>query len=81
MPTGDRGAAYSAANCQLVVSGGAINNSTVLTNQGWTYDPASDTWTALPNSNNAYYRLGGACGFYKVGGASDGFGTPNPDVC
>ncbi len=68
MPTDDWGAAYSVANGHLVVSGGVINNSAAVTNEGWSFDPAAGTWSALPNSNNSFYRLGGACGFYKVGG-------------
>jgi hypothetical protein len=80
MPADDWGAAYSAANGQLLVSGGVINSNSVLTNQGWSYDPSSDAWTTLPNSNNAYYRLGGACGFYRVGGSSDAFGTSHADA-
>jgi hypothetical protein len=80
MPTDDWGAAYSAANGELLVSGGAINGSSAITNQGWSYDPSADTWTTMPNANNAYYRLGGACGFYRVGGSSDGFGTSHADA-
>jgi len=69
LPTDDWGAASSVANGQLLVSGGVINGSSVVTNQGWAFDPASGSWTALPNSNNSFYRLGGACGFYKIGGS------------
>jgi N-acetylneuraminic acid mutarotase len=73
MPADAWASASSVANGQLLVSGGAINGSTVLTNEGWSYDPGSDSWTALPNSNNSVYRLGGACGFYKVGGSIGNF--------
>jgi N-acetylneuraminic acid mutarotase len=69
MPADAWGSAYSVANGQLVVSGGVINSSATVTNQGWSFDPASGAWTSLPNSNNSFYRLGGACGFYKVGGS------------
>jgi N-acetylneuraminic acid mutarotase len=69
MPADAWGSAYSVANGKLVVSGGVINSSASVTNQGWSFDPATGAWTSLPNSNNSFYRLGGACGFYKVGGS------------
>jgi hypothetical protein len=53
--------------------GGAIDNGASVTNQGFGYDPSTDSWTALPNSNNATYRGAAACGIYKVGGALGGF--------
>ncbi len=60
---------YSAANGQLIVSGGVTDGTSTLTNQGFAYSPASNSWTALPNSNNALYRGASACGFYKIGGS------------
>ena len=74
MPTGDWGAAYTAANGELLVQDGVADG--VLTNQGWAYDPASDTWSALPNETAAAYRFGGALGFYTVGGGQGEFTTP-----
>ncbi|MDX6330572.1 MAG: hypothetical protein QOI83_2955, partial [Streptomycetaceae bacterium] len=67
------GTGYSAANGQLLLSGGVTNGSNTITNQGFAYDPSADTWTALPNSNNTAYRAGAACGLYKIGGSSGGF--------
>jgi N-acetylneuraminic acid mutarotase len=64
---------YSAANGQLIVSGGVTNGNSTLTNQGFAYSPDSNSWTALPNSNNALYRGGSACGFYKIGGSLGNF--------
>jgi hypothetical protein len=64
---------YSTANGQLLVSGGVTNGFNTLTNQGFAYDPGSNAWTALPNSNNTLYRGGAACGFYKIGGSIGGF--------
>ncbi|MGH3447109.1 MAG: Kelch repeat-containing protein, partial [Nocardioidaceae bacterium] len=61
-------ASYAAANGELEVMGGAINNGHALTNQGYAYDPAADEWAGLPSSNNAVYRGGAACGLFKVGG-------------
>ena len=66
------GMGYSTANGQLLVSGGVTNQSSTLTNQGFAYQPDSNSWTALPNSNNAVYRGAAACGFYKVGGSTNG---------
>jgi hypothetical protein len=66
---------YTTAEGRLLVSGGVTEHSTVVTNQGFGYDPASDTWTPIANSNNALYRGGSACGFYKVGGKSLTDGT------
>ena len=60
---------YSAANGKLIVSGGVTNGTSTLTNQGFAYDPSANSWTALPNSNNALYRGASACGFYKIGGS------------
>ncbi|MEU0968657.1 carboxypeptidase regulatory-like domain-containing protein [Streptomyces sp. NPDC005917] len=67
------GTGYSAANGQLLLSGGVTNGSSTITNQGFAYDPSSNAWTALPNSNNAAYRAGSACGLYKIGGSRGGF--------
>jgi hypothetical protein len=64
---------YSTANGQLLISGGVTNANSTVTNQGFAYDPNSGAWTALPNSNNALYRGGSACGFYKIGGSIGGF--------
>jgi N-acetylneuraminic acid mutarotase len=73
MPDDAWGAANATANGKLEVMGGAIDNGSAVTNQGFAYDPASDTWSALPDSNNAVYRGGGACGIYQVGGSLGGF--------
>ncbi|WP_434056952.1 carboxypeptidase regulatory-like domain-containing protein [Streptomyces shenzhenensis] len=60
------GAAYTSANGLLVTAGGVTQNS--ITNQGFALDPKAGTWTALPNTDTATYRGGGALGFFKVGG-------------
>ena len=72
------GAAYSTANGQLLVSGGAVQNGFAITNQGVAFsmtgsDPATGVWSPLPNSNNALYRGGAACGIDKIGGAPEQF--------
>ncbi|MGW0086580.1 carboxypeptidase regulatory-like domain-containing protein [Streptomyces sp. NPDC003393] len=69
MPVDAWGAASTTANGKLEVMGGAINDGTEVTNQGFAYDPDTNTWSPLPNSNSAGYRGGAACGIYKVGGS------------
>lgn len=64
---------FVGAGGQLLVSGGVTDDFSTVTNAGWAYDPGSDSWSALPNSNNAVYRGGSACGFYKIGGSDLGF--------
>ncbi|MEU5943480.1 carboxypeptidase regulatory-like domain-containing protein [Micromonospora sp. NPDC047548] len=64
---------YSVSAGKFLVSGGVYGNSSVLTNRGFSYDPGSDTWTVLPNSNRTLYRGGSACGFYKIGGTTGSF--------
>jgi N-acetylneuraminic acid mutarotase len=69
------GAGYTTSGGRLLVSGGVTQNSGAVTNQGFSYDPAGDAWTPIPNSNNAGYRGASACGFYKIGGFQPGTGT------
>lgn len=77
MPYDDWGMAYSGANNKLQVAAGVTANSATVTNQAAEYDPAANSWAMLPNANNAEYRGGGSCGFYKVGGSTGGF-SPAP---
>jgi N-acetylneuraminic acid mutarotase len=70
------GMGYSATNGRLLVSGGVANGFNTLTNQGFSYDPNANSWTALPNSNNTVFRGGSACGLYKIGGSTGG-NTPS----
>lgn len=63
-------AGYTTANDQLLISGGVAGGA--ITNAGYAYG-ADGTWTELPNSNNAVYRGGAACGMYKVGGSVGNF--------
>jgi subtilisin family serine protease/N-acetylneuraminic acid mutarotase len=64
--------AYTAANGQFVVSGGATNGQSTTTNRGAAYDPGADIWTEIEPSGQVTYRGAGACGFYKIGGATIG---------
>ena len=75
MPLDLWGSAASSASGLLTVTGGVTQNFSVITNRSVAYDPATDTWSDLPNSQFARYRAAGACGIYKIGGSSGGF-TP-----
>lgn len=70
------GAAGGAANGLLVLSTGVTSGGNVITNQGYAYDPSTNTWAALPNAQDTVLRAGGACGFYKIGGDNSGGFTP-----
>jgi N-acetylneuraminic acid mutarotase len=73
MPVDDWAFSYYGANDKFQIVGGAISNGTQITNQALEYDPAANTWSALPNANNADYRGGGGCGLYKIGGSTGNF--------
>jgi hypothetical protein len=70
MPHDFWGSSYTAANGEFLVSGGIIDVSTTLTNEGTAFDPVAGTWHSLPNANLARFRGGSACGFYRVGGGT-----------
>ncbi len=74
------GSIFAASNGKLLLSGGVTDNSATLTNEGFVYDPAADTWTPLPNSNNTLYRSGSACGLYRIGGDTGGTFLPPTDL-
>jgi len=67
-----------APNGMLVVSSGVTNGFNTITNQGYAYQPSTDSWAALPSAQFPRYRAAGGCGFYKIGGSSGGF-SPTPD--
>jgi N-acetylneuraminic acid mutarotase len=73
LPADTWGAASASANGRFEVIGGAVGGGSAITNQGWEYDPSTDSWAALPNANNATYRGGAACGIFQVGGSTGGF--------
>jgi hypothetical protein len=68
---------YSAANGELLLSGGVTGADSTVTNQGYAYDPSSGSWTALPNANDTDYRGGSGCGLYRVGGSTLGYTSQN----
>jgi N-acetylneuraminic acid mutarotase len=73
LPVDAWGASGASANGRFEVLGGAINGGAAVTNQGFEFDLTTNTWSELPNSNNATYRGGAACGIVKVGGSGGGF--------
>ncbi|MFF0767925.1 carboxypeptidase regulatory-like domain-containing protein [Nonomuraea wenchangensis] len=68
MPYMNYAAAYSGANGKLQVAGGVSDLAAI--DKAAEFDPVSGTWRALPNAGHAAFTAGGACGFYKVGGAT-----------
>jgi N-acetylneuraminic acid mutarotase len=81
MPLDLWGSADSAAGGMLVMAGGVANGSSELTNRSIAYDPATNSWTNLPNASFARARAAGACGFYKFGGWSAPFtGAPESEA-
>ena len=77
MPLDLWGSAHSSANGMLIVAGGVTDNFTTVTNRAVMFDPIANTWSNLPNAQLARYRGAGACGFFKIGGASGGFTGTN----
>lgn len=73
MPMDLWGSGYAAANGKLLISGGSVDGGAAITNEGIAYDPAADEWSPIPNSNEAVFRGGSSCGFYKIGGSVGGF--------
>lgn len=61
------GMASASSGGRLQLVGGVSGNK--LTNQAEEYDPATDSWSALPAANTPVYRGSGACGLYVIGGA------------
>ncbi|MER5435527.1 kelch repeat-containing protein [Streptomyces sp. NPDC002588] len=64
--------ASASSGGRLQLTGGVTGGQ--LTNQTEEYDPATDSWSALPAADALVYRGSGACGLYVVGGTagSDG---------
>ncbi|MFE4256184.1 Kelch repeat-containing protein [Streptomyces sp. NPDC056910] len=71
MPESLWASAYTAAAGRLVVSGGSTGSSTAtgVTNAGYAYNVATDTWSAISAAPKALYRSGSVCGMYTVGGS------------
>jgi N-acetylneuraminic acid mutarotase len=73
MPRATWGMAYAGAGGKLQLVGGVVPaDGSRTTNQAEEYDPATNTWTELPNATHALYRGGAACGLARVGGGITG---------
>lgn len=72
MPYDNWAMAHAAVGGQLVVSGGVTAGLTTVTNRSAVYDPGRDAWREIEPANHATYRMGSACGFYKIGGSPAG---------
>lgn len=70
MPYDNWAMACGGATGKLQVAGGS--SSLFAVNRAAEYDPVSETWSALPNANNTFYRPGSSCGLYQIGGAAEG---------
>ncbi|QFZ72121.1 galactose oxidase [Streptomyces fagopyri] len=73
------GATGTAADGQLLVAGGFEVSAGVLTNEAHTYDPATDTWSALPNLAEPVLGAQSAPGWFAVGGM-DAYSVPQSAV-
>ena len=69
MPYTDWAMGYAGSGGKLEVVGGIVNEE--VSNQAAEFDPATGTWSALPNAVNTLYRGGATCGIYQVGGSLD----------
>lgn len=67
MPIELWGMAYTSSYGQLLVSGGITEGA--ITNEGFSYDPSTNTWSELAPSRNVLYRGGSACGLHRIGGS------------
>ena len=73
LPYFDYGMAYSAANGKLQVAGGIAYGSADQGGGNFSarvsqYNPATNTWSALPSLPSPEFGTAGACGMYMVGG-------------
>ncbi|MET8952359.1 kelch repeat-containing protein [Streptomyces sp. NPDC004129] len=70
LPYPDWAMASASSGGRLQLVGGVTGGR--LTNQAEEYDPATDSWSALPAADALVYRGSGTCGLYVVGGADGG---------
>lgn len=72
MPVATTDAAGTVANGNLLVSGGIIQIDGVNygTNEGYAYDPGTNTWSELPPAPRMSYGSAAACGLFRFGGRS-----------
>ena len=71
MPYPAQQMAYAGANGKLQIAGGQtgeVENNIPDTRRVSQYDPATNTWTALPPLKTPVFQGGGSCGMYLIGG-------------
>jgi subtilase family serine protease/N-acetylneuraminic acid mutarotase len=64
------GMSYAGANGMLQMAGGVTDNGGEVTNEAQEYNPVTNTWNLLPNTNYPAFEEAGACGFYQIGGGA-----------
>jgi N-acetylneuraminic acid mutarotase len=78
------GMSYAGANGELEIADGVTNGSTLVTNEAQAYNPVTNTWRLLPNTNQGGLQSASACGFYLIGGGFEGTSAqvlPGYDQC
>ena len=68
LPAPDWAMASAGSGDRLQVVGGVSGGQ--LTNQAEEFNPATNTWSALPPADALVYRAASACGLYVIGGAT-----------
>ncbi|WP_079138820.1 carboxypeptidase regulatory-like domain-containing protein [Actinacidiphila rubida] len=69
-PTDLWGATGTGADGKLLTGGGVQVSAGALTNEAHAYDPATDSWSALPNLAAPVLDAQSAPGWYVIGGSS-----------
>jgi len=78
-PTDLWGATGTAADGKLLVGGGIQASTSTLTNEAHAYDPATDSWSAMPNLAAPVLDAQSAPGWYVTGG-ENAYGIPQASV-
>ncbi|UWE10016.1 carboxypeptidase regulatory-like domain-containing protein [Actinacidiphila bryophytorum] len=78
-PTDVWGATGTAAGGRLLVGGGAQVSTGALTNEAHAYDPATDSWSAMPNLAEPVLDAQSAPGWYAIGG-TNAYNVPQASV-
>jgi N-acetylneuraminic acid mutarotase len=73
------GATGTAADGKLLVGGGLQASTGTLTNEAHAYDPATDSWSAMPNLAAPVLDAQSAPGWYVIGGAN-AYSVPQASV-
>ncbi|MFJ3762980.1 carboxypeptidase regulatory-like domain-containing protein [Streptomyces sp. NPDC090080] len=62
------GATGTSADGRLLVAGGVEVSANAITNEAHAYDPATDTWSPMPNLPEPVFGAASAPGWFAVGG-------------